>query len=368
MEALRGLEIARLFYEEAVAPLIDEVLPGVRYTAGLLGPCSDVIGFDDAVSRDHGWGPRGHVLLEPAGFDEARAALHAALTQRLPCRFRGYSTNFARHDAIPVAIDRPPVKHWVDIVTPEEFLRAQIGVADPSRLAPIDWLTIHEHRLLSVTAGALFRDDLGFEAARRQLAYYPDDIRLHLIAAEWQKIAQEQAFPGRAGSRGDEVGSAIIAARLAESLVRLCFYLERVYPPYSKWFGSAFARLAGCAELREPITAMLAAPDWRTRDARWSDALRGVIALHERAGLLAPDKYRLAPVYLGRPGTGLAAFERGGPPSIEQLIEDIRGQITDPGVRALPPALGSINQLSACCDLTDDLALRTALAALYRTT
>src|SRR5262249_1884044 len=153
-----------------------------------------------------------------AGFDDARAALDAALTQRLPVSFRGFSTSFARPHARPVRIDGPPVAHWIDIVTPEQFLRAQIGVADPSRLTPIDWLTIHEPRLLSVPAGALFRDDLGFEATRRQLAFYPDDVRLHLIAAEWQKIAQEQAFPGRAGSRGDEVGSAIVAARLAESL------------------------------------------------------------------------------------------------------------------------------------------------------
>jgi hypothetical protein len=366
MEALSGLEIARLFYEEAVAPLIDQALPGLRYTASLLGPCSDVIGLDDAVSRDHGWGPRGHLLLPADGFDAARAILDATLTHRLPCRFRGYSTSFSRPQAVPVAIDQPPVAHWIDISTPERFLRAQLGVSDVSRLNPIDWLTIHEHRLLSVTAGALFRDDLDFAATRRLLAFYPDDLRLHLIAAEWQKIAQEQAFPGRAGSRGDAVGSALVAARLAESLVRLCFYLRRVYPPYSKWFGSAFQRLPGCAELHDAIAAVLATPDWQARDRCWTDALRGVIALHERAGLLAPGKYHVAPVYLGRPGAGLPAFERGGPPSIEQLIDDLRGQITDPEVRGLPPALGSINQLSACCDLTDDLGHRSALAALYR--
>jgi hypothetical protein len=367
MEDLSGLEIARRFYEEAVAPLIEDVLPHRRYTAGLIGPCSDVIGFDDAISRDHGWGPRGHVLLEPAGFDEARAILDAALSQRLPLTFRGYSTSFARPHAAPLSIDRPPVQHWVDIVTADQFLTAQIGISDPSRLTPIDWLTIHEHRLLSVTAGALFRDDLGFEATRRQLAFYPDDVRLHLIAAEWQKIAQEQAFPGRAGARGDAAGSAIIAARLAESLARLCFYVHRVYPPYSKWFGSALQRLPGCAALYDQIASLLVAPDWQARDARWSDALRGVIALHERAGLLAPGKYHLAPVYLGRPGTGLPAFDRGGPPSIEQLVDDLRSQITDADIRALPAALGSINQLSACSDLTDNLALRSALASLYRT-
>ena len=365
MEDLKGLELARLFYQDAVAPLVDSALPGRRYTAGLIGPCSDVLGFDDAISRDHGWGPRCHVLLEPAGFDQARAALDAALTSRLPCSFRGYTTSFEGPHCRPVAVDRPPVRHWIDIATPERFLRRNLGVADPSALAPVDWLTIHEHRLLTVSAGAPFRDDLDFEATRRRFAFYPDDLRLHLLAAEWQKIAHEQAFPGRAGFSGDEVGSAIVAARLAESLARLCFYVQRAYPPYSKWFGVALGRLRDCDDVYERIAAMLGAGEWQARDQRWADALRAVIAAHERAGLLERGKYLPAPVYLGRPGTGLPAFERGGPPSIEALIEDIRGKISDPDVRSLPPALGSINQLSSCCDLTDDVDRRGALAKLY---
>jgi hypothetical protein len=365
MEDLTGLELARLFYDEAVAPLVGSALPGRRYTAGLIGPCSDVIGFDDAISRDHGWGPRCHVLLESAGFEQAREALDAALTSQLPCTFRGYTTNFEGPHCRPVWIDRPPVRHWVDITTPEGFLRRNLGVSDPFRLAPVDWLTIHEHRLLMVGAGALFRDDLDFAATRRRLAFYPDDLRLHLIGAEWQRIAQEQAFPARAGSCGDEVGSAIVAARLAESLARLCFYVQRVYPPYSKWFGSALQRLPGCHEVYQHLAAVLGAGEWRARDQHWADALRVVIAVHERAGLLEGGKYRLAPVYLGRPGTGLPAFDRGGPPSIEELIEEVRSKIVDPEVRSLPRALGSVNQLSSCCDLTDDVSRRHALATLY---
>lgn len=115
----------------------------------------------------------------------------------------------------------------------------------------------------------------------------------------------------------------------------------------------------------ERLAAVLSAADWHARDQRWADALRAVIAVHERAGLLEPGKYQPAPVYLGRPGTGLPAFERGGPASIETLIDDLRAPITDPAVRALPAVLGSINQLSSCADLTDDVARRPALATLY---
>ncbi|MGH2899576.1 MAG: DUF4037 domain-containing protein, partial [Solirubrobacteraceae bacterium] len=256
MEDLTGLELARLFFEEAVAPVVASALPGRPYTAGLIGPCSDVLGLDDAISRDHGWGPRCTVLLDADGYGDARATLDTALRAGLPCRFRGHTTSFEGPHCRPVAVDRPPVQHWIDIATPAAFLERNLGVTDASRLAPVDWLTLHEHRLLTVVAGALFHDDLGFAATRQLLAFYPDDVRRHVIAAEWQKIAQEQAFPGRAGARGDEVGAAITTARLVESLARLCFYVERVYPPYSKWFGSALRRL-GCGDVYDRLAAVL---------------------------------------------------------------------------------------------------------------
>ena len=220
-----------------------------------------------------------------------------------------------------------------------------------SRLAPVDWLMMDEQKLLEVTGGELFRDDLRFAQTRAQLAFYPDDLRLHLMTVEWMKIADEQAFPARAGARGDEAGAALVQARLAESAIRLCFQLERRYPPYAKWLGTAFQRLAASAPLQRPLTALLAARDWQERDGLWSELLVALIGLHERAGLLEPGKYQPAPVYLGRPGTGLPQFDRGGPPAIPQLIADLRARITDPQIAALSPRLGNINQLAASRDL-----------------
>jgi len=324
---LNGLELSRLFFEEAVAPLAERRLPGVRYTAGLLGDCSDVIGFDDAISRDHGWGPRCQLLLDA----EHHAALLAALASELPPRFRGYPTSYANLQMVEVA--GPPIRHWVGVATPERFLRDELGIAGVAGLGLDDWLALRSWKLLGVTAGALFRDDLDFAAARRALAAYPDDVRVYLLAAEWVKILDEQAFPGRAGSRGDEAGAAILSARLAECLMRMGFHLERRYAPYSKWFGSGFARLPRCAAIGEAIARMVVAPDWEARDRAWSEALAATLALHVEEGLLAPDKYRPAPVYVGRPGTGLPQFERGGPPSIESLLEELVGHIVDPEIR-----------------------------------
>jgi hypothetical protein len=158
-----------------------------------------------------------------------------------------------------------------------------------------------------------------------------------------------------------------VAARLAESAMRLGYYLDRVYPSYAKWFGSAFRRLACAAELAEPVTAVLAAPAWELRDRAWAEVLRRLVALHERAGLLAAGRYQPGPVYAGRPGTGIPALASSGRPTIGALIDEVRRHITDPEVAALPTWLGSINQIVACRDLEGDPAgWRDRVVALHQ--
>jgi hypothetical protein len=51
-EFVPGVELARAFYQEVVAPR----LGGVRHSAARLGPGSDVLGYDTARSTDHDWG------------------------------------------------------------------------------------------------------------------------------------------------------------------------------------------------------------------------------------------------------------------------------------------------------------------------
>lgn len=70
----------------------------------------------------------------------------------------------------------------------------------------------------------------------------------------------------RAGIAGDEVGSAVIGARLIRDIMLLGFLLERRYAPYAKWLGTAFSRLA-CAPVLTPLLRRAqAAPNWQERN------------------------------------------------------------------------------------------------------
>jgi hypothetical protein len=69
------------------------------------------------------------------------------------------------------------------------------------------------------------------------------DVWRYVLACQWQRVSQEEAFVGRCGEVGDELGSAVTCARLVRDLMRLTLLMARRYPPYGKWLGSAFARL-----------------------------------------------------------------------------------------------------------------------------
>lgn len=85
-----GLELSRLFYFEAVKPILDAEYPELGYDAALIGPGSEVLGFDTAQSTDHSWGPRVGLVVSEADHPQYATRIHETLRQQLPHQFRGY--------------------------------------------------------------------------------------------------------------------------------------------------------------------------------------------------------------------------------------------------------------------------------------
>ncbi len=73
---LPGLKLNRIFYFDAVRPLIDQHFPGLHHSAALVGYGSDVLGYDTPISTDHNWGPRLQLFLSPQDHEELEAPLH----------------------------------------------------------------------------------------------------------------------------------------------------------------------------------------------------------------------------------------------------------------------------------------------------
>ncbi|MGW0654605.1 DUF4037 domain-containing protein, partial [Streptomyces umbrinus] len=206
-----------------------------------------------------------------------------------------------------------------------------------------DWLATPTQLLAEVTGGAVFHDGLDELApARAALDWYPHDLWLHLLACQWQRISQEEAFVGRCGEVGDELGSAVVAGRLVRDVMRLCLLMDRRYPPYSKWLGSAFARLPRASALTPVLTAALAATDWHIREQHLARAYETIAAMHNQLGLTEPVDPTTRP-YHSRPFQVLHA---------ERFTEALMARITDPAIVSLP-AFGTADQF---IDSTDVLS------------
>lgn len=343
---MSGTELARAYWADVVRPILESTLPDVPRAAGRLGTGSDVLGLDDDTSRDHDWGLR-LTLLVPA---DRVTEVDQVLAASLPAAYQGRPTAF------PLTWD-PTVRHRVEVAAPADFVRSRTGLDVGEGLTVADWLSLTGQSVLEVTAGPVFEDTAGtITALRERLAWYPHDVWLHVLAADWTRIGHELPFVGRTGQRGDDLGSRLIAARLVTALVRLGFLLERRWPPYPKWAGTLFGRLPAAPSADRHLAEALAAPTWQERDA----ALRAACeALHERqraVGLPALDGSACEP-FFDRPFTGL----RDG------VAGTLRGAITDPEVRASSHRGGIEQWVDDVGTLTDeDLRVRLAQVLVER--
>jgi hypothetical protein len=322
---VRGLELSRAFYFEAVAPLIGDV----PHAAGLLGWGSDVLGLDTVRSTDHGWGPRLQVFVVAEQVGPLRDVIEA----RLPAEFRGLPTRFG-WNAVPVS-------HHVEIATLDGWFADRLGFS-PSEGIPLQaWLSTPQQVLLEITAGAVFHDDLGeLTRAREALAWYPDELWLWLLACQWRRIDQEEPFVGRTAEVGDDVGSRVLAARLVRDLMRLSFLFERRYAPYSKWLGSAFAQLDAHKEIGAALEEALAADAYHDREAALVSAVEALAARHNALGLTSPVDATVR-LFHERPFRVLGSG---------RFVDACLARITDPWLKSLPP-VGAIDQFADSTDV-----------------
>jgi hypothetical protein len=191
---------------------------------------------------------------------------------------------------------------------------------------------------------------------RAKLHYYPRDVWLYLLAAQWRRISQEAPFMGRCGQAGDELGSRLVAGRLVRDLMGLCFLIERQYAPYIKWFGTAFAQLDCADQLRPVFMRILNADSWQEREKHLTSAYEFVAEMHNSLGITVPLPACVLPFH-DRPFLVIHG---------DRFANAIHAQIADERVKALPPHLGSVDQFVDSTDVLDSPRRLSKLELMYR--
>lgn len=337
-----------------IEPRLRALLPETPLSLALIGPGSDVLGYDSARSMDHDWGPRLTIVVPDADVNRVHQMLDHEIDRLLPAEIAGFPTRFSRHEDGTLFADPSGGLHRIEVTSTNHLLRSHLDINSVDEMSAAVWLSTPMQSLLEITAGEVFGDDTGeLTAVRRQLAFYPEDVWRYQLSALWMRVAQVQPFIGRAGEVGDDVGSEVIAASIATDLMRIALLQSRAYVPYAKWLGTACARTDVGRTMLPALTQALTGTHWVVREPGINAAGLALIRQLNALGMI--DAIPVATEqFHARPFTILPA---------ERIAHALHESLTGTDCENLPAFVGGIDIVT---DSTDALKSKV-FRAVFRT-
>ncbi|MDH4241463.1 MAG: DUF4037 domain-containing protein, partial [Phycisphaerae bacterium] len=357
VEFIAGLELSERYYFEVVKPILSKFFPDLKYSSGLIGSGSEVLGFDDEMSRDHHWGPRLILFLTDTDYTNLSSSIDRSLRQSLPATCHGYPTNFSRPDNNGVRLMEPnlsgEINHFIEIVAIKEYFNNFLGIDIYNKLNNIDWLSFPQQILLSIQSGRIFHDQLGLNDIRGRLNYYPHDIWLYIIASSWQRIGQEEHLAARAWLAGQDIGFSIITSRLVRDIMQLGFLMERKYAPFAKWLEKSFIKLNCSKALMPYLGKIIESNSSKTKQEDLYRAFETLASIHNDLSITKPINSECREWH-NRPFRAI----HGG-----QVAEIIADSIEDIEMRSIvrKGLIGNIDQISDNTEVLENRLLRRKL-------
>ncbi|MFX1283003.1 MAG: DUF4037 domain-containing protein [Promethearchaeota archaeon] len=357
---ISGLQLSELFYKEIIKDLINQYFPELRYAAALIGPGSEVLGYDDNISRDHHWGPRLLLFLHEEDYQSYTRKLDSIFRDNLPPEFLGFSTNWSEPDPqdnmtqMLIPTSKGSINHRVEIHNVKSYLKKNLGISNLNLTQKV-WLMLPEQKLLEFTSGRVFYDDVGdLTEARKKLQYYPENVWKFKLMSLWKHIDQEIAFVGRTGIVGDDLGSQIEASRLIRYIIMIAFVISKQYIPYAKWIGLVFKKLPLSKELEPLLHKILEEKEWKKREEYLCETY--LILLEKQNRLKITPPLNLKPQsYHKRPQTVI---------DTHFIVNELEKTISAP-LNAIKYPIGTVNEFIDSTDiLTDPSFLKSIIRNL----
>lgn len=222
-----GAELCRAYYDKYGVPMIARKFPEYisRIATGHVGEGSDCFGYDDAVSKDHDFGPGFSMWVTKDTYDEIGEALQAAYLA-LPDTFQGYQRVNSSH-----AMER----FGVCII--EDFYERVLGGGHLPQKDK-DYLLLEDCYLACAVNGEVYRDDEGiFSNIRNRLkAGYPKGVKLLKTAQVTAQLGQNGQYNyERAAKRGEWTAALLSRTDAVKQGMQLAYLLADVYAPHDKW-------------------------------------------------------------------------------------------------------------------------------------
>ena len=269
---MKGLEIARAYYEQYGEPMLREKFPGLMpfVAAGLAGSGSECWGFDDEISRDHDFEPGFSLFLPGEDVVDRRTAFELERAYAaLPKEFMG----LRRSLVAPVGGPRHGVLRTA------EFMTDKVGKAD-GNLSLMEWLYMPDYVLAEAVNGEIFMDGYGeVTAIRERLRRRPEDVRLKKLAGQLLLMGQSGQYNYRRCLQHGETAAAQLAAvEFVKSTMAAVFLLNDVYQPYYKWCFRAMRALPKLALTAELLEYLLTTDNEPNTAEEKSRVMEGIAA------------------------------------------------------------------------------------------
>lgn len=257
-----GLKFARAFWTQIGKPMIAERYQQYagRIAAGLVGHGSECLGFDDAYSQDHDFGPRFCLWLDDDTYTAIGDQLQAdyeALPRKFAIDNQGRPQFIVAKDSADRAFSpttpRAQGENRRDgVFRIGDFFESITGYRQaPAANSPHEWLMLNEATLSAATNGEVFADPTGqFSKTRQGFKDMPDDVRLALISKRLGMIAQAGQYNlPRSLKRGDGAAAWLSISEFVDATASLVFLINvpmvTGYLPYYKWRFAALRKLSG---------------------------------------------------------------------------------------------------------------------------
>ena len=352
---IKGLQLSHDFYFDIVGPLLEEHFPEVEYSAGRLITGSDVLGFDTQRSTDHDWGPRVDLFFSSEDYQEVGDQIYDFLAHKLPFIYKGYSTHF-EDDYLMGERSEYPITHRVRTFAADSYFKYHLGFNPLEGVSEIDWLRTPEMLLRGIRSGKVFHDGLSvLHEIKRILHWYPDELWYYLLACQWVRIDQEEPFMARCGDVGDELGSRVVAARQVKEIMGLCFYMEKEYAPYMKWFGTAFSKLACARQLEPLLKKVFTQENWQEREKVLSEIYLILADMHNQLAITEHIEPKITNFH-DRPYLV---------PHSERFYQALIEKVQSPRLKAMERPIGSLNQFTDSTDITCWTEAQNKIVAVY---
>lgn len=251
---MQGLELAEKYYEAYGRAMIAEQFPQIadQTAAGLAGPGSECLGFDDEISMDHDYGPSFCIWLPREAYAQYGKQMQAAY-EALPQEFMGFSGRVCEETG----------QGRVGVLCLEDFYSGLLGY-DRVPVTEQEWLTVPEENLATAVSGKIFEDRNGkFSRIREELLhYYPHTVWIRRLVQSLAKAAQAGQYNyARAMKRGERIAAELALSEFVRESMKTVYLLNRRYAPYDKWMRRGMKQLPVCAEIGDMLDLLYTIPD-----------------------------------------------------------------------------------------------------------